>query len=122
MGLLDNLSDLAGDFGKDALLSMVKSMVLKNLGLEKLGDLIDLDLDSNNKTISFGAMLNGEEKSIDSKIHYNILEEGESKFLEIKDVDFSREWINTLFNDFLPDSLKKIELPESVSKYVNMLM
>lgn len=72
-----------------------------------------LQIDSTNKTASVELDLKGEIQPLRVKINrYELTTMGEKTYIEIKEFETSREWINVLAQQFVKG--KKFEVPELV--------
>lgn len=82
-----------------------------NHNYKSLGTMTTLQIDSTNKRASLDLELKGETQPLHVTINrYELTSAGDKTFIEIKEINTSREWINMLAGDFLKG--KKFELPE----------
>ncbi len=80
---------------------------------KSLGTMTTLEIDSKNKKASLELELKGETQPLRVTIgHYEVTAAEGKTFIEIKEFNTSREWINVLARDFLKG--KKFEVPELV--------
>lgn len=77
----------------------------------QFGHMLKLEIDSKKKTIQMQVQLKGEKDPIDVHVHrYLLVEENGSTFLELTDLDVSREWMNLLAGEWVKD--KRIKVPK----------
>jgi hypothetical protein len=80
---------------------------------KELGTMTHLQIDSAKKTASLVLDLKGEIQPLHVTINqYELTTQGEKTFVEIKDFETSREWMNVLAKQLLKG--KKFEVPEAV--------
>ncbi len=85
---------------KDNLLRMGLKPII-NSYISDFGNVIDLDLDSKRKQLNLMIELTGEETPLEVRIlKYEIEKEGDNNYLVVKDIDFSREWINIVLKKY----------------------
>ena len=78
---------------------------------QSLGVMTSLQIDSTNKTASLDIDLKGETQPLHIIINrYQLTREGGQTFVEIKELDTSREWITFLARQLVKD--KKFAVPE----------
>jgi len=83
--------------------------------------MINFKLDSDNKKISVEMKLKGEVDNIYFEIgKYNIFKEGEKLFIEIKELDTNREWMNVAIANFIPS--KRFEIPAKYEKVLEIAL
>jgi hypothetical protein len=79
--------------------------------------MLNLKVNSENKSIKIDMMLKGEAENLTIEItKYNIAEENGKVFIEIVDLKTNREWLNIVIETFL--SKKRVEVPQ---KFVPLL-
>ena len=84
-----------------------------NVLLKPYGTMTNLQIDSKNKTITCELDLKGETTPLKiHRLHYQLVEEGETTFFEITGVDTSREWLNVLCDEYL--KRRRFKLPPMV--------
>jgi len=92
-----------------------------NSKFERYGKMLNLNIDSTGKNIHLKLQLKGEDVPITIKIiGYNIVEEEDKVFIQIKRVESSKEWVSLIAEDLLIG--KKIELPKQIRNTLKMLL
>jgi len=92
-----------------------------NLKIKEFGEMLKLNLDSQNKTISLELMFLGEKEPLYVEVgSYEISEEDGKYYLLARDVKTSREWINIVAKNYLEN--QKFEIPESVAKTLKIIV
>ncbi|HZQ45838.1 MAG TPA: hypothetical protein VFC07_02405 [Verrucomicrobiae bacterium] len=82
-----------------------------NHNYKLLGTMTTLQIDSTNKRATLDLELKGETQPLRVNINrYELTSAGDKTFIEIKEVNTSREWINVLAGGFLKG--RKFEVPE----------
>ncbi len=77
------------------------------------GTLTSLQIDTKNQKAALDLELKGETRPLRITVErYELTTIGDKNFIEIKEFDTSREWLNVLARDFLKG--KKLEVPEAV--------
>lgn len=72
--------------------------------LEDIGVIRELNIDTGSKQVSISVELKGEESPVDIDIkRYEIIEQDGKSFLIVKEVSFSREWINRAVDKWKPE-------------------
>lgn len=88
---------------------------------ERYGKMLDLNIDSDGKSIDIKMQLKGEDEPVIIKIvNYHLTEENDKAFIQIQKVESSKEWIKLLADDLLTG--KKIELPSQIRNTLKMLL
>lgn len=91
-----------------------------NLKIKEFGEMLNLKLDSQNKTISLELMLLGEKEPLNVEVgSYEISEEDGRFYLIAKDIKTSREWINIVAKNYLEN--QKFEIPENIAKTIKII-
>ena len=86
---------------KDVALSVGAKKAI-NSQIKEYGEMLKLNLDSNNKSLEAEVMLEGEKEPLTVKIaRYEMREEKGKHFLKINGVTTSRAWINTVATTYL---------------------
>jgi len=97
------------------------SKVVANYKFKRYGKMIDFKIDSEHKTISLSLLPKGEDKAIEILVRkYTIEKREERYFLTVKQVEFSREWIQTLFEEFVKG--QEFEIPAKMAKVAGLLL
>jgi hypothetical protein len=101
------------------------SFVIKhgfNFYFQKIGaKILEFDLDSEHKKIYLELMLIGEYESLKVEIkEYHLYEELGKVYIELVEVQTSREWINNIINLYIKSN--RFELPVDVSKVANIIL
>jgi hypothetical protein len=82
--------------------------------LQPYGSLTQLDIDSNKKTLFLALELKGESQPIEIRVnHYELVERNSDTFIELGEVETSREWVNTLLREHLLDKVIRPKLRET---------
>jgi hypothetical protein len=105
---------------KDKALSKAAQVAI-NLKIKEVGEMLKLNLDSENKTIELELMLKGEKEPLYVKVgKYEISQEGEKYYLVAKDINTSREWINVVASNYLEN--QKFEIPQKIAQTLKVLV
>jgi hypothetical protein len=82
---------------------------------KRFGHMTNIQIDSTAKSIHVELGLKGESAPmiIDVK-SYNLSTESGETFIEFGDIESSREWINQLISDYLPQEKKRFKVPGAV--------
>ena len=105
---------------KDKALSKSLEVAI-NFKIKEYGEMLKLNLDSQNKTIEFTIILKGEKEALEVFVNnYEISEEEGKYYLYAKDIKTSREWINIVAENYLKG--EKVELPEKIAKTLQILV
>lgn len=77
--------------------------------------MIDLKIDSEQKSLSLTMMLKGESNVVKIDIgEYKIVEENGKTFLQFKKLQTNREWLNIMIESYL--KINQIEIPQKYKK------
>jgi hypothetical protein len=116
MGTIKNLTLK----GKD----LAVSKALKTLGeryVSQFGKIMSLKLDSKKKEIDIELLLKGDSDPIEVHIKgYEIISEGNKRFIRAGDIDISKEWMKVLVQDHIIG--RKFRVPDSYSKVLETLV
>lgn len=116
MGLLNDFKDKTTSFG-------LKKYLNSNYG--QYGEVRDISIDTSLKTIFLDALLNGEKETFTLKlINYNITERAGESYIRFKDVETSREWINLVIRNLVPQSIKDngIKIPKEYESLIKSFL
>lgn len=104
-GIGDAAKNIANS-GKDSTTQLAARMFI-NYKLNKLniGSMTKIEIQTDKQEVFVVLDLKGEQTPIELTIHYHVLNATQ---IEIKEVRSSREWIDTVVNQFLADKLKAI--------------
>ena len=92
-----------------------------NLKIKEYGEMLKLNLNSQEKTIELEVMLKGEKEPLKVYVNeYVVSEENGKYYLYAKDIKTSREWINIVAENYLKG--EKIEIPEKIAKTLQILI
>ena len=106
--------------GKDKTVSIALKKAA-NLKIEGFGEVLDLDIDSNKKSIQCTLMLDGELEALDLNIaKYEVYEKEGIYFLGIQDITTSRAWINKIIAHHL--KRHDFEIPQEYASIVQMIL
>lgn len=82
--------------------------------------MLNLKLDSKNKTMSLEVLLAGEDSPLELDVgRYDIVSKDDRFFIEINDVSTSRMWLNVLAEETLNG--EKIEIPSKIAKLLKVV-
>lgn len=82
--------------------------------------MLNLNLDSKNKSMSLNVLLAGEEAPLEIDIgRYEIVCLDDKYYLEINDVSTSRLWLNVLVEETLNG--EKLEIPSKIAKLLKVV-
>jgi len=77
--------------------------------------MLNLKIDSENKSFYLEMMLKGESDVIKFEIgEYKIVEDGNRTFLQFKQLKTNREWVNILIENYL--KINQIEIPQEYKR------
>jgi hypothetical protein len=97
----------AKDFGSE-----VGAKFIFNQKYQRYGKMTNIQLDSTAKTIHIELELKGETAPLKIDISsYQISTESGETFIELGEVNTSREWINHLISDYVPPEKKRFKMP-----------
>lgn len=99
---------------------LVKKYV--NSQIKDYGEMLNLNIDSQNKNITIEVLLKGEKENI--KVHinkYEIVSKGNNKFIKFNNISASREWIETLIRNIIIPEYAPKKVIEIDSKYASIL-
>ena len=102
--------------------SFINNIIRKafNRKIQRYGTMLNLNLDSKNKSITLNVLLAGEESPLEIDIgRYDIVSQGDKYYLEINDVSTSRLWLNVLADETLNG--EKIEIPSKIAKLLRVV-
>ena len=86
---------------KDKGLSKATQVAINNY-VKEFGEVVQLELDSQQKSMEMEIVLNGEVEPLKLKVgEYALIKEKDSYFLKVNKIQASREWINTLSTKYL---------------------
>ena len=85
-------------------------IILQKLYLDRYGEIMDLHLDSDKKTITASVLLKGEVKNIDLSCSYSVKETKDGLLITIQDLITSREWLTLIVDEVTKD--KPLKLPK----------
>jgi hypothetical protein len=97
---------------------------LNSTWLLPYGTLTELEIDAKNHTLALALELKGETQPIQIRIkHYELVERENETFLELGEIETSREWVNTLLREHLLDKVIKPKLRQTpLPGMVHMLL
>lgn len=81
-----------------------------NKVMNNIGEIVNLQIDSQNKTIDCEALLKGEDRNIIIKIEgYEVVENNGSYSFRFNNLTASREWIQILITHYAPANMFQID-------------
>jgi len=97
---------------------------LNSTYLHPYGAVTELNIDSENKSLSMVLELKGENQPVEIRVpHYEIVQRGDETFLELGEIITSREWLNTLLRDHVNEKIIKPKLRQTpLPAMVRMLL
>jgi hypothetical protein len=104
--------------------SAAARQTLNSTWLQPYGSLTELDIDSKNQTLALTLELKGESQPIQIRIkHYELIERDNETYIELGEIETSREWVNTLLRDHLNEKVIKPRLRQTpLPAVVRMLL
>jgi hypothetical protein len=82
---------------------------------KRYGNMTTIQIDSTAKTIHIELELKGEASPVQLNVKsYELSTDAGETFIEIGEIQTSREWINHLIDDFLPPEKKCFKIPNAV--------
>jgi len=104
--------------------SAAARQTLNSTWLQPYGSLTELDIDSKNQTLALTLELKGESQPIQIRIkHYELIERDNETYIELGEIENSREWVNTLLRDHLNEKVIKPRLRQTpLPAVVRMLL
>ena len=104
--------------------STAARQTLNSTWLKPYGTLTELDIDSEKKTLALTLELKGESQPVQIRIkHYELVEREDETYLELGEIETSREWVNTLLRDHLTEKVIKPRLQQTpLPAVVRMLL
>lgn len=82
---------------------------------KRYGTMTTIQIDSTAKTIHLELELEGEASLVQIDVKsYELSTHADETFIELGEIQTSREWINHLINDFLPPEKKCFKVPGAV--------
>jgi hypothetical protein len=79
----------------------------------RMGRMINLQIDSKRKSIHLELELKGEAERIQIQIpSYEVVQEGETTYVELGEIRVSREWMNALAQKYLKN--QRFEVPSAL--------
>jgi hypothetical protein len=104
---------------KDKAVSFALGQVI-NFKIKEFGEMLNLKLDSQNKTIELELMLLGEKEPLSIEVgNYEVCEEDGQYYLIAKDIKTSREWINIIAKNYLED--QKFEISQHIADTIKII-
>ena len=79
---------------------------LNSTWLQPYGSLTQLEIDAANKSLALTLELKGESQPVQIRVkHYSLIERGNETYLELGEIETSREWVNTLLREHLKEKV-----------------
>lgn len=94
--------------------------------IKDFGEMLNIQIDSQNKNISLDVLLKGEIESINVKIEkYEVVRKDDTAYIKFKDIKASREWIEVLIRNvaipnYAPNNM--IEIDSLYAKIIDLLI
>src|SRR5206468_10482200 len=106
---------------RDRLIEKTAPAVLNETVFRDYGEITSLEIDSQDKSIHFEALLRGEKDPIRVEIQrYEIVKQDGGVFFVTKEIRTSRDWVTTLARKELVD--RPIPLPANISGLLTRLL
>jgi hypothetical protein len=104
--------------------SSAARQTLNSTWLQPYGNLTELEIDAENKTLALTLELKGESQPLQIRIkHYELVDRGDETYLELGEIETSREWVNTLLREHLNEKIIKPRLQQTpLPAMVRMLL
>ena len=104
--------------------STAARQTLNSSWLQPYGSLTELEIDSDKRTLALTLELKGESQPLRIRIkHYELIERDLETYLELGEIETSREWVNTLLRDHLNEKVIKPRLRQTpLPAMVRMLL
>jgi hypothetical protein len=94
-------------------LAEISALIWFQLTLKQYGKMTSLQIDSKNKTIRAELKLKGESAPIHVNIlRYELFEENDKTYLQVGEIQTSREWMNVLLREYLTKG--RLEVPNAL--------
>jgi hypothetical protein len=112
---------------KDAALSKALKKITEhclmanNIKIERYGQMSNLNLDTSSKNLTIDLNLKGESEPVRINAQYSVNTEGEEPEITIENMQFSREWMSNLFEDYVPKENLSFKLPEQARTLIKVL-
>ena len=92
-----------------------------NFKIKEYGEMLKLNLDSENKKIDLEVMLIGEKEPLSVQVEsYEIIQKENKYFLVAKNIKTSREWINIVAKNFLEN--QEFEIPKNLADTLKIII
>ncbi|MGV3773607.1 MAG: hypothetical protein ACO1QB_11940 [Verrucomicrobiales bacterium] len=105
---------------KDAGASKLATHAIQNQ-IKEYGEMIDLKINSQDKTIEVELLLKGEQQPMRFKIEkYELVDGPETDFIIVHRATASREWMDTLVQNFMVG--KSIPIPHKQSRLLRLAL
>lgn len=105
---------------KDKTLSFGAEKFLKNK-LERYGDMLELKINSEEKSVYSKMILKGEKEPLSITINgYKIVNKNGSDYLQFDEIITSKEWMNLLIADFIKTN--ELKLQQELPGFIKMLL
>jgi len=119
-----SIIDVLRDTKNQAIAAIAKKFV--NAMIHDYGEMVNLQIDSLNKTIRLEVLLKGEQESVFLTINnYTIVQQGDSFFLEFKTISASREWIDAAIQNIVIPRiapLRQLKIESQYAKIIDLLV
>ena len=97
-----------------------------NSRIKDYGEMLNFQIDSQNKNISLDVLLKGEKENINIKIEkYEVVRNDDTSYIIFKDIKASREWIDVLIKNLaIPNYAPKniIKIDPSYAQIIDLLI
>jgi hypothetical protein len=96
-------------------------VALNNFLIKDYGKILNLSINSKDKSVGLTVDLNGEKEPLNIKIsNYRVFEKNGESFIKINGIETSRDWINRVASSYL--SGKEFKVPDEFVKILNMVI
>ena len=92
-----------------------------NFKIRKVGHMLNIKIDPDNKSIKLSVLLLGEDEPLDVFIKsYELIEENNKSYIKISEIETSKTWLNILVSEFVEHN--KIEISNKTSKLLKIII
>ena len=92
-----------------------------NHKIKRVGIMLNLNIDSKEKTIDFSVLLVGEEAPLDVKVKsYEIKERDGINYLKLGEIETSKVWLNIVLDEFAKGD--EVEISSKFSKLLKIVL
>ncbi len=115
-----NLFTKIANAGKSLVMGELAKFLLNRLGLEPYGEFTQLDIDTQNKVITFALLLRGEEAPVNGTIGYHLEKSGADVVMVADSAKVSREWMNVVFDRHFGPEQRRFVVPPQLHPLIKL--